>query len=55
MMRNETNFYKEKSKDQDLFEEEIKNLEETNQTLMNRLKQLEIDKTHHQNISEENE
>lgn len=55
MMRNEINFYKEQSKDQELLEEEIKNLEETNQTLINRVKQLEIDKTHHQNMSEENE
>lgn len=55
MMRNEINFYKEQSKDQELLEEEIKNLEETNQTLINRVKQLESDKTHHQNMSEENE
>lgn len=38
MMRNEANFYKEKSKDQELLEEEIKNLEEANQTLTNRVK-----------------
>lgn len=38
MMRNEANFYKEKSKDQELLEEEIKNLEEANQTLINRVK-----------------
>lgn len=37
-MRNEANFYKEKSKDQELLEEEIKNLEEANQTLINRVK-----------------
>lgn len=37
-MRNEANFYKEKSKDQELLEEEIKNLEEANQTLTNRVK-----------------